>query len=140
MGGRSGGGSAGQTGGGAEREVSSEEYLDRFEEELHKRVDAEMEILVDGLGDCVRLSKVGNKDKFKAAQDALEVELKAESMVRATESLLSLSHTLKMLFLLNDEDKGSALVQERQRREAEEELQAVKDQARELFERVQARQ
>lgn len=105
MGGRSGGGSAGQTGGGAEREVSSEEYLDRFEEELHKRVDAEMEILVDGLGDCVRLSKVGwgvvpaavcdtlihadmslveqvgNKDKFKAAQDALEVELKAESMV-----------------------------------------------------------
>ena len=60
--------------------------------------------------------------------------------VRATESLLSLSHTLKMLFLLNDEDKGSAQVQERQRKEAEEELQAVKDQARELFERVQARQ
>ena len=27
--------------------------------------------------------QVGNKDKFKAAQDALEVELKAESMVRA---------------------------------------------------------
>ena len=45
-----------------------------------------------------------------------------------------------MLFLLNDEDKGSAQVQERQRKEAEEELQAVKDQARELFERVQARQ
>ena len=104
-GGRGGGGAAGQTGGGAEREVSSEEYLDRFEEELHRKVDAEMEILVDGLGDCVRLSKVGvafvpaavcdtlihadmslveqvgNKDKFKAAQDALEVELKAESMV-----------------------------------------------------------
>lgn len=58
MGGRGGGGGGGQTGAGAEKEVSSEEYLDRFEEELHKKVDAEMEILVDGLGDCVRLSKV----------------------------------------------------------------------------------
>lgn len=127
-------------GAGREPEPSSNEYLDRFEEELHKRVDAEVESLVTGLEECVALAKVGNKDKFKAAQDALETELKAESMVRATENLLSLSHTLKLLFLLNLEDEGSAAVQKAQREHARTELQEAKEKARRLLADLLAKQ
>ena len=41
-----------------EGEASSDDYLDRFEEELHKKVDSEIEVLVSGLEECVALAKV----------------------------------------------------------------------------------
>jgi hypothetical protein len=57
-----GGGPAGGGAGGAHAaaasEPSSEAYLDSFEEELHKKVDSEIGVLVDGLQECVKLAKV----------------------------------------------------------------------------------
>lgn len=57
---RSGAGVAGSGGpqSAATAEPSSEAYLDSFQEELHKKVDAEVEVLVDGLQECVQLARV----------------------------------------------------------------------------------
>lgn len=120
--------------------------------------------------------QVGTKDRFKAEQDAVEVELKAESMVsavfadsepshatrmlagpvgctyrltsivrlakqvRATEALLSLSHTLKLLFLLNDEDEGSSRIIETQQEQMTEDLKDAKKEAESLLASLLERQ
>jgi mediator of RNA polymerase II transcription subunit 22 len=75
---------------------------------------------------------VGEKDRFKVAQDAWEAECRAEAMVRsvsfqlfesvertdllqarAAESLLSISHTLKMIFILKDDEPAVKAVRKR---------------------------
>src|ERR1700722_874652 len=77
---------------------NSAEYLDEVEEEWNKKVDAEVETLVEGMVDLVGLasvrclfqdyfhradvgSKIGNKDKFRVAQEAFQIHSRAESMV-----------------------------------------------------------
>ncbi|KZV65523.1 hypothetical protein PENSPDRAFT_586721 [Peniophora sp. CONT] len=82
---------------------NSDEYLDNIEEEWNKKVDAEIATLVDGMLDLVNLASIGNKDKFKVAQEAFQAQFRAESMVRAANSLLSIVHSMKLLLLLSDE-------------------------------------
>ena len=60
--------------------------------------------------------------------------------VRAIENLLSLSHTLKLLFLLNPEDDGSAKVQADQQERAARELQDAKVQAVKALDDLLAKQ
>ena len=93
----------------------SNEYLDAIEEEWNKRVDVEIETLVDGMADIVglasvrpyvspmltvadlacrgsvwtwgvgcgtRVGQIGDKDKFRIAQEAFQAQCRAESMVR----------------------------------------------------------
>ena len=68
-------------------ELSSAEYLDAVEEEWNKKVDAEVETLVDGMVDLVNLASISNKDKFIVAQESFQAQSRAESMVRALSSL-----------------------------------------------------
>ncbi|KAF8556210.1 hypothetical protein OG21DRAFT_1409588 [Imleria badia] len=82
---------------------NSDEYLDNIEEEWNKKLDAEVEVLVDGMVDIVSLASIGDKDKFRIAQESFQAESRAESMVRAANSLLSITHSLKLLLLLSDE-------------------------------------
>ncbi|OJA11150.1 hypothetical protein AZE42_02360 [Rhizopogon vesiculosus] len=98
---------------------NSDEYLDAIEEEWNKKLDAEVEVLVDGMVDIVSLAsvrvvctlssytlnlgKIGDKDKFRIAQESFQAQSRAESMVRAANSLLSITHSLKLLLLLSDE-------------------------------------
>ncbi|KAG0708223.1 surfeit locus protein 5 subunit 22 of mediator complex-domain-containing protein [Suillus ampliporus] len=82
---------------------NSDEYLDSIEEEWNKKLDAEVEVLVDGMVDIVSLASIGDKDKFRIAQESFQAESRAESMVRAANSLLSITHSLKLLLLLSDE-------------------------------------
>ncbi len=63
-------------------EQNSTEYLDAVEEEWNKKVDAEVETLVDGMCDIVGLASIGDKDKFRIAQESFQAECRAESMVR----------------------------------------------------------
>jgi len=84
-------------------EQNSTEYLDAVEEEWNKKVDAEVETLVDGMCDIVGLASIGDKDKFRIAQESFQAECRAESMVRAAHSLLSITHSMKLLLLLSDE-------------------------------------
>jgi len=82
---------------------NSDEYLDANEEDWNKKLDAEVEVLVDGMVDIVSLASIGDKDKFRIAQESFQAQSRAESMVRAANSLLSITHSLKLLLLLSDE-------------------------------------
>ncbi|KAL5526686.1 hypothetical protein ACEPAF_8411 [Sanghuangporus sanghuang] len=91
---------------------NSEEYLDLIEEEWNKKIDVEVETLVDGMVDIVNLASIGDKDKFRIAQESFIAQCRAESMVRAAHSLLSITHSMKLLLLLSDE---SQIAQQRDR-------------------------
>jgi len=105
---------------------NSDDYLDTIEEEWNKKLDAEVEVLVDGMVDIVSLASIGDKDKFRIAQESFQAESRAESMVRAANSLLSITHSLKLLLLLSDE------AQIAHRRDAElKHVQQEKNEARE---------
>ncbi|RDX46121.1 hypothetical protein K466DRAFT_585448 [Polyporus arcularius HHB13444] len=82
---------------------NSDEYLDAIEEEWNKRVDVEIETLVDGMVDIVALAAIGDKDKFRIAQESFQAQCRAESMIRAANSLMSTIHSMKLLLLLSDE-------------------------------------
>jgi len=84
-------------------ELTSEQYLNQVYEEWDKKVDAEVETLVDGMVDLVSIATIGNKDKYRIAQEAFQAQARTESMVRAATSLLSITHSLKLLLLLSDE-------------------------------------
>lgn len=47
--------------------------------------------------------QVGSIDKLRSLQDSLAIELRTETLVRSCTSLLSLSHSMKMMWLLGDE-------------------------------------
>ncbi|XP_006459255.1 hypothetical protein AGABI2DRAFT_66700 [Agaricus bisporus var. bisporus H97] len=114
---------------------NSSEYLDAIEEEWNKRVDMEVETLVDGMVDLVTLASVGDKDKFRIAQESFQASSRAESMVsriqiRAANSLLSITHSMKLLLLLSDE------AQIAHRRDAE--LQNVQEERDEIKQEVES--
>ncbi|KAH9912283.1 uncharacterized protein B0H18DRAFT_1054954 [Fomitopsis serialis] len=101
---------------------NSNEYLDAIEEEWNKKVDVEVDTLVDGMVDLVGLASIGDKDKFRIAQESYQAECRAESMIRAAHSLLSIIHSMKLLLLLSDESQIA------NRRDAEmRDVQAEKD-------------
>ena len=82
--------------------------------------------------------QIGDKDKFKVAQEAFEAQCRAESMVRAAQSLLSITHSMKLLLLLSDE---SQIVQQRDkalkdvRRDADEARRKVAELLNDLLEK-----
>ncbi|KAI5990132.1 hypothetical protein EDD15DRAFT_1182049 [Pisolithus albus] len=85
---------------------NSEEYLNAIEEEWNKRLDAEVEILVDGMVDIVSLASIGDKDKRPGESHTAHFTVSARlnrRQVRAANSLLSITHSLKLLLLLSDE-------------------------------------
>ncbi|KAG9013909.1 hypothetical protein FRB94_004289 [Tulasnella sp. JGI-2019a] len=119
----------------ANQDVDSETYLREVEEEWNKKIDEQVAILVHNMVDLVEIAKVENKDHFRASQEAFQAELKAESMVQATSSLLSLTHSLKLMLLLSDEREIA------QRREDEiktlrQEIDVAKARAVELWEEL----
>ncbi|KAF7309553.1 hypothetical protein MIND_00326200 [Mycena indigotica] len=82
---------------------NSKEFLTAIEEEWNRKIDVELEALLDGMVDLVGLASIGDKDKFRIAQEAFQAQSRAESMVRAANSLLSITHSMKLLLLLSDE-------------------------------------
>ncbi|GJJ08295.1 hypothetical protein Clacol_002506 [Clathrus columnatus] len=84
-------------------QVSSEEYLENVEEEWNRKVDAEVETLVDGMIDLVSIASIENKDKFQIALESFQAQCRTESMVRAASSLMSITYSLKLMLLLSDE-------------------------------------
>ncbi|KAH8100138.1 surfeit locus protein 5 subunit 22 of mediator complex-domain-containing protein [Cristinia sonorae] len=86
-------------------EQDSSAYLDAIEEEWNKKVDVEVETLVDGMVDLVGLASIENKDKFRVALEAFQAQCRAESMIRAANSLVSIIHSMKLLLLLSDESQ-----------------------------------
>ncbi|KIY64847.1 hypothetical protein CYLTODRAFT_380363 [Cylindrobasidium torrendii FP15055 ss-10] len=83
---------------------TSAEYLNQVEEEWNKKIDSEVDTLVEGMVDLVSLASIGDKDKYRISQETFQAESRAESMVRAANNLLSITHSLKLLLLLSDEN------------------------------------
>lgn len=84
-------------------QVDSETFLQNHEEEWNRLVDVEVEGLAEGMADLVGIASIEDKDRFQIAQEAFQAECRAESMVLAANSLLSITHSLKLMFLLGDE-------------------------------------
>ncbi|KAG7089352.1 hypothetical protein E1B28_011042 [Marasmius oreades] len=126
----------------AQVDQNSSDYLDAIEEEWNKRVDAEVETLVDGMVDLVGLASIEDKDKFQIAQESFQAQLRADSMVRAANSLLSITHSMKLLLLLSDEAQiahrrdAELKVLQRERDEAKGKVAALLD---ELLRRPQSK-
>ncbi|QRW04078.1 mediator complex subunit Med22 [Ceratobasidium sp. AG-Ba] len=83
--------------------VDSETFLQNHEEEWNRLVDAEVEALAEGMADLVGIASIEGKDRFQIAQEAFQAECRAESIAIAANSLLSITHSLKLMFLLGDE-------------------------------------
>jgi len=66
------------------------------------------------------------------AQEAFQAELKAESMVLAASSLLSLTHSLKLMLLLSDE-REIAQTREEELRKLRSDIDNAKGQAVDLW-------
>jgi len=64
-------------------EQTSDAYLDSIYEDWNKKVDIEVETLVEGMVELVNIASIGNKDKYKVAQEAFEAQCRTESMVRS---------------------------------------------------------
>ncbi|KAF8340358.1 uncharacterized protein EI90DRAFT_2906513 [Cantharellus anzutake] len=89
----------------AEEERNSEEYLTQMEEDWNKRVDTEIDTLVSDMVTLAEIASIEDKDRLRASQEAFQTICRAESMVSAASSLLSITHSLKLLFLLADEQE-----------------------------------
>ncbi|KAM0789750.1 hypothetical protein ACM66B_006605 [Microbotryomycetes sp. NB124-2] len=83
-------------------ELPSDEYLDKLEEELNRKVDQDTETLVEGMAELVKMAHIEGKDHYRVAQDSFHANVRTESMIRSAQSLISLSHTLKLLHLFAD--------------------------------------
>ncbi|KZT73041.1 hypothetical protein DAEQUDRAFT_722142 [Daedalea quercina L-15889] len=114
---------------------NSNEYLDSIEEEWNKKVDVEIDTLVDGMVDLVGLASIGDKDKFRIAQEAYQAECRAESMIRAAHSLLSIIHSMKLLLLLSDESQ-IANRRDAEMRDVQEEKDLLKKQVAEKLDEI----
>jgi len=84
----------------------SGKYLDDVQEDWNRRVDTEVQTMVDGMVDMIELAALAEKDKFRTSEDAFEMETRAENMVRAAHSLLTITHSLKLMVLLSDESQA----------------------------------
>lgn len=129
-----GGGGQGQGQGQGQGDLSSDEYLDRQEEELNRRVDVHVDQLVQGMHDLVSLAKfdpLNPPHPSASAHRSLAVELKTQQMLASAHSLLSLAHTLKLLHLFGDE-AATVHAQERASRQLESDIERLKARLDEL--------
>ncbi|GAA5870657.1 hypothetical protein JCM8547_005022 [Rhodosporidiobolus lusitaniae] len=118
----------------ADADLSSDEYLDKVEEELNRRVDGDVEALVDGMRELVGLARIDPAHPphpSTSAHNALSSRLRTEQMLRSAHSLLSLAHTLKLLHLFGDQEAG-VKVREGREKELREEIEGLKRRAGEL--------
>ncbi|MBW0497358.1 hypothetical protein O181_037073 [Austropuccinia psidii MF-1] len=113
--------------------VSSDECLREMEDEANRIIDRDIETLVEGMEEIVDLSMVKSIDKLRALQDSLALELRTETLVRSCTSLMVLSHSMKMMWLLGDEAHGR-LVRDRRLKALGAEIEILKSRAKDLME------
>ncbi|GAA6034675.1 hypothetical protein JCM8097_001111 [Rhodosporidiobolus ruineniae] len=109
------------SGGRGELDLPSDEYLDKVEEELNRRVDRDVEVLVDGLRDLVALAKLPpptapQPPSSHPHQAHLSAPLRTESMLKAAHDLVALAGQLKLLHLFGDGQAGAESREEAERR------------------------
>ncbi|WFD37618.1 uncharacterized protein MJAP1_000565 [Malassezia japonica] len=83
-------------------------HLDALEEAVNKRIDADVETLMDNYKEIINLSRIGGKDHFDVSRESFQLETRADSMVRAAQSLYLLSDSLKLSLLLSQSQMSDA--------------------------------
>ncbi|KDN53295.1 hypothetical protein K437DRAFT_97650 [Tilletiaria anomala UBC 951] len=86
-----------------------QEHLDALAESANKTIDDEIATLLDAFRGIVELATVADKDEFRIAQDGLQMQSKADAMVRATHNLLLLSKALSLSLLLSKSPSSQAM-------------------------------
>ncbi|BGP35494.1 hypothetical protein JCM10296v2_007332 [Rhodotorula toruloides] len=115
-------------------DLTSDEYLDKQEEELNRVVDQNVEQLVEGMKDLVALARIDPAHPphpSASAHCAFTSSLKTQQMLRSAHALLGLANTLKLLHLFGDQQAGDE-VRERRERELRDEIARLKQRASEL--------
>ncbi|PKI84877.1 hypothetical protein MVES1_001371 [Malassezia vespertilionis] len=87
-------------------------HLDALEETVNKQIDADVEILLENYKEVINLSRIGEKNQFDVGREAFQLESRADSMVRAAQSLYLLSDALKLSLLLSQSQLSDARKQE----------------------------
>lgn len=91
--------------------------LDAQEEAVNKRIDADVHTLMENYKEILNLSrvsrtllttKIGAKDHYDVNREAFQLETRADSMVRAVQSLYLLSNALKLSLLLSQSPMSEA--------------------------------
>jgi len=72
------------------------------EEEYNKRLDTEIDQLVESFHHIVKASKIGEHDKYKVFQEEYLINCMSANIIRSAQSLLSLISELKQSILLYD--------------------------------------
>ncbi|GAA5879785.1 hypothetical protein JCM1840_001896 [Sporobolomyces johnsonii] len=116
----------------AELDLPSDEYLDKLEEELNRKVDQEVEGLVEGFKELIALARLDPAltHPSQPSLRALHSQLRTQQMLRNAHQLLGLCHELKLLHLFGDE-RTRVDVREDKARAAEE---AIAEQRRRVDE------
>ncbi|AYO41398.1 Surfeit locus protein 5 subunit 22 of Mediator complex [Malassezia restricta CBS 7877] len=87
-------------------------HLDALEESVNRQIDADIRVLLDNFREMIHLSRIGEKDHFDVSRDSFILETRADSMVRAAQSLYLLSDSLKLSLLLSQSQMSEARDQE----------------------------
>ncbi|GAA5992407.1 hypothetical protein JCM5350_000967 [Sporobolomyces pararoseus] len=87
-------------------QLNSEEYLNKLEEELNRKVDNEVDGLVEGLKELVGLARLDplTSHPSQARLRSLQSQLRTQQMLKNCHSLLSTCHQLKLLHLFGDQE------------------------------------
>ncbi|CAO3594050.1 unnamed protein product [Absidia cylindrospora] len=97
----------------ASQQTATRPMLQHMEDQYNKRIDDDITKLVDCFSDIIKIGEIGDKDKFKVAQEGYQVESQAAQIVRSSESLLGLIKELKQYLLLNDTKTLTCLTEQR---------------------------
>ncbi|KAJ1659983.1 hypothetical protein IWQ61_001011 [Dispira simplex] len=80
-------------------------------EEFNKRLDSEMDVLVDSFNDIIAAAKIQNKDTITLAEEGFQIECRATTIVRSCQTLLTMIASMKQSLLLNDTQSINTLTQ-----------------------------
>ncbi|ORX51763.1 SURF5-domain-containing protein [Piromyces finnis] len=72
------------------------------EEEYNKRLDTEIDQLIDSFHHIVKASKIGDSDKYKIFQEEYLINCMSSNIIRSAQSLLTLISELKQSILIFD--------------------------------------
>merc|ERR1711971_1419230 len=110
---------AGNTGGtqalSSENLLQSEESLDELSEKTNKMIDENVDTLIDAFRSILEASSLSDRHLSRITQDSLQMEVKADAMVRAAQQLSQLNRALATSLLLSKAASAEALRDRRAR-------------------------
>ncbi|KAJ1926658.1 hypothetical protein IWQ60_003600 [Tieghemiomyces parasiticus] len=80
-------------------------------EDFDKKLDGEMDTLVESFTHIISSAKIQAKDTFTLAEEGYQIECQATTIVRSCETLLTMISDMKQSLLLNDTRSINSITQ-----------------------------